>query len=100
MVKNRHFLPFFGPKTPFFAIFWHPVYPPSKTPFLAVLPPPPPARPASPEGAVTPNSEGSPAPTPWRKRQQDTSRCFSIKYEGYFLIDKKQQTVLGHFVST
>jgi hypothetical protein len=39
MVKNRHFLPFFGPKTPFFAIFWHPVYPPSKTPFLAVLPP-------------------------------------------------------------
>jgi hypothetical protein len=42
MVKNRHFLPFFGPKTPFFAIFWHPVYPPSKTPFLAVLPPQPP----------------------------------------------------------
>jgi hypothetical protein len=64
MVKNRHFLPFFGPKTPFFAIFWHPVYPPSKTPFLAVLPPLTLARPASPEGAETPNSEGSPAPTP------------------------------------
>jgi hypothetical protein len=49
MVKNRHFLPFFGPKTPFFAIFWHPVYPPSKTPFLAVLPPQSRERPPGPE---------------------------------------------------
>ena len=37
MVKNGHFSPFFGPKTHFFAIFWHPENPPSKTPFLAVL---------------------------------------------------------------
>jgi hypothetical protein len=37
-----HFLPFFDPKTPFFGIFWHPETPPSKTPFLAVLPPPAP----------------------------------------------------------
>lgn len=45
MVKNDRFSPFFGPKTPFFGIFWHPENPPSKTPFLAVLTPPlPPAR--------------------------------------------------------
>ena len=44
MVKNRHFLPFFGPKTPFFRIFWHPVYPPSKTPFLADFAPTPAGR--------------------------------------------------------
>jgi hypothetical protein len=51
MVKNRHFLPFFGPKTPYFRIFWHPVYPPSKTPFLAVLTPP------APQGGAPPDTQ-------------------------------------------
>jgi hypothetical protein len=48
-VKNGHFSPFFGLKTPFFDIFWHPENPPSKTPFLAVLPPGLRERPPGPE---------------------------------------------------
>jgi hypothetical protein len=64
MVKNRHFLPFFGPKTPFFRIFWHPVYPPSKTPFLAVLPPPPPRAGREPGGRRDAKFGGKSCPDP------------------------------------
>jgi hypothetical protein len=69
MVKNRHFLPFFGPKTPFFAIFWHPVYPPSKTPFLAVLPPPDTPHPRAGRGGLGPQIFASQAPS--AKRSED-----------------------------
>jgi hypothetical protein len=91
MVKNRHFLPFFGPKTPFFAIFWHPVYPPSKTPFLAVLPPRLRERPPGPERSFQP----FPATSATEREVYDLKKHFFLIMEQKLLRPKNDLKNFG-----